>query len=119
MRNELVCEELTYPGVYRGKVADNNDPEGMLRIRAFVPRLLGESPSCWALPCLLVVPSSPPPVGAAVWIMFEGGEVNWPVWLGQWFTPGQVTGQVTSGLIPYSSMPARAVPGGSMPAGGP
>ena len=72
-------------GKYRGLVTDNRDPEMRGRIRASVPVVLGEQASGWSLPCLPFaakgVPHGSgvgffalPPVGAEVWIEFEGGD---------------------------------------------
>ena len=57
------------------------------RLQAFVPRVLGEIPTGWAKPCVPYAgPTSGffsvPPVGAGVWIEFEGGDVSMPIWAG-------------------------------------
>jgi len=74
-------------GKHRGVVVDVDDPNGQGRIRARVPEVLGEVESGWALPAapyagpgagLLAVP----PVDAAVWIEFEAGLVERPIWSG-------------------------------------
>lgn len=39
-----------YYGIYRGKVYDPNDPEGMGRIQLIVPQVLGQSVTDWAYP---------------------------------------------------------------------
>jgi uncharacterized protein involved in type VI secretion and phage assembly len=73
-------------GKYRGKVINNLDPEGRGRIRASVPDLSSE-PLSWAMPChplggdgmgIFAVP----PKGASVWIEFEQGDPDFPVWVG-------------------------------------
>lgn len=80
----------TYPGLYRGIVTLNVDPELRGRLQLMIPDVLAFSPSTWAEPCSpLAGPTGPPmgvymvpPVGAGVWVMFEHGDVNRPVWLG-------------------------------------
>jgi uncharacterized protein involved in type VI secretion and phage assembly len=76
-------------GKYRGVVTSNTDPMMMGRIRAKVPDVLGDTESGWALPCFPVggngmgffaVPSS----GAGVWIEFEQGDPDYPIWSGCW-----------------------------------
>lgn len=77
-----------YFGKYRGFVADNDDPEQIGRLRLTVPAVLGEATSGWALPALpfggladqgfFAVPE----VGAQVWVEFEAGNVNQPIWTG-------------------------------------
>jgi Type VI secretion system/phage-baseplate injector OB domain len=82
-------------GKYRGIVADNLDPTQTGRIKAFVPEVLGEVPSGWALPCqpftgtgagLYAVPQP----GAGVWIEFEAGDASRPLWAGGWWAAGEV-----------------------------
>src|SRR5712692_10467104 len=84
--------ESRYYGKYRGLVIDNSDPQNLGRIRAKVPRLVGETELGWALPAfpygglseqgLFLVPD----VGAGVWIEFEEGHLSYPVWTGTWYS---------------------------------
>ncbi len=80
----------TFYGKYRGVVTDNNDPLMTGRVRARVPDVTGDQESGWALPCapfggngagFFAVPS----VGAGVWIEFEHGDPDYPIWSGCWF----------------------------------
>ena len=76
-----------YYGKYRGLVVNNIDPMQIGRIMAQVPDVLGEIPSSWALPC---VPAAGiqagcfmiPPLGSQVWIEFEQGNPDYPIWTG-------------------------------------
>jgi hypothetical protein len=79
-----------YYGKYRGYVADVADPENQGRIQAVVPRLLGDTLTGWAMPCvpyagpdqgLFTVPD----VGSGVWIEFEQGDLQRPIWSGMWW----------------------------------
>lgn len=79
-----------FPGKYRGRVVDNNDPLRVARITAQVPDVLGDEVSTWAMPCLpftgpqagqYVVPEP----GAGVWIEFEQGDPSYPIWSGCWY----------------------------------
>lgn len=80
----------TYPGLYRATVTINVDPEMRGRLQLLIPDVLSFVPSTWAEPCSpLSGPTGPgmgvymvPPPGAAVWVMFEHGEVDKPVWMG-------------------------------------
>lgn len=86
-----------HKGIYSGVVVDNDDPEGLRRLRVRVPTLLGESATGWVRPCL-----SPgrhfhfgqtwkrlvPAVGEGVWIAFEAGDIDHPLWLGTWLRAG-------------------------------
>jgi uncharacterized protein involved in type VI secretion and phage assembly len=84
-----------YYGKYRGFVTDNNDPEKLGRLRLMVPSVLGEAQTGWALPSLpfggladqgfFVIPE----VDAQVWVEFEAGNVDQPIWTGTfWQTSG-------------------------------
>jgi len=77
-------------GKYRGIVTDIHDPLMMGRIKATVADVLGELVSGWALPCapfggngmgFIALPS----VGAGVWIEFEHGDPDYPIWCGCWW----------------------------------
>lgn len=76
-----------YYGKYRGTVLQNVDPEQLGRIQATVPDVSGLLPSSWAMPCVpfagrqsgvYVVPQ----IGAGVWIEFEQGDADYPIWTG-------------------------------------
>jgi len=81
-------EGLTrYYGKYRGTVLNNVDPEQRGRITAFVPDVLGLTPSSWALPCVPIAGKlqgvfAIPQIGAGVWIEFEQGDPDYPIWTG-------------------------------------
>jgi uncharacterized protein involved in type VI secretion and phage assembly len=80
----------TYFGKYRGVVTNNIDPLQMGRVIAQVPAVLGQSQTTWALPCVplgvsRIGGSSLPKVGATVWIEFEQGNPDFPIWSGCFF----------------------------------
>jgi Type VI secretion system/phage-baseplate injector OB domain len=88
-------ERERFYGKYRGIVADIDDPEGLARLRATVPAVLGDKLSPWALPCAPYAGPdvgfhAVPPVGAAVWIEFEAGDPNLPIWTGGWWARGDI-----------------------------
>lgn len=88
--------EHRFYGKYRGLVVDNDDPEKRGRLRVRVPSLLGaEVVTGWALPCtpyggmpgqgFLFIPE----VEAGVWVEFEQGDLEHPIWVGTfWSKPG-------------------------------
>jgi len=88
-------------GKYRGRVTDNNDPDGLGRLRARVPRLLGDEETGWALPAFAYGGAAEqglfamPDVDAGVWIEFEGGDLSYPVWSGTWYTSGAIPDAAT------------------------
>jgi hypothetical protein len=76
-----------YYGKYRGTVVENVDPEQRGRIIATVSAVQGLVPLTWALPCVPIAGKSQgtfmvPQIGAAVWIEFEQGDPNYPIWVG-------------------------------------
>jgi hypothetical protein len=80
-------------GKYRGKVTDNTDPLMQGRIRANVPAVFGEEDTGWALPAAPYGGSGVgfffvPPVDANVWIEFEGGDPDYPIWTGCFWNAG-------------------------------
>lgn len=66
--------------IYRAIVADSRDPAGKNRLRVMVPALSGQAISDWIWPVVRqgVLPSA----GEQVWILFENGDQDFPVWLG-------------------------------------
>ena len=74
-------------GKYRGVVANNVDPSRLARLQVAVPSVFGPGTTAWAMPC--VPYAGPhlgwfalPPIGANVWVEFEGGDPNLPIWSG-------------------------------------
>jgi uncharacterized protein involved in type VI secretion and phage assembly len=85
-----MTEHERYFGKYRGTVINNVDPEMRGRILAKIPDVSTRIPLGWALPCfplggiqtgIIAVP----PIGAGVWIEFEQGNRDFPVWTGCFF----------------------------------
>jgi hypothetical protein len=72
-------------GIYPAKCVTNVDPEGKSRIKVKVPQVYGTATSNWAFPCMPIVadPSTLiPGLNSTVWVMFIGGDPNFPVWMG-------------------------------------
>ncbi len=66
------------------------DPLMIGRVRAKVPDIMGDEESGWAMPCVPFGGSgmgffAVPKVGAGVWIEFEHGDPDYPVWSGCWW----------------------------------
>ena len=77
-------------GKYRGQVINNLDPEQIGRLLVSVPDAFSES-TRWAMPCVPFAGNQSgffalPPLGANVWVEFERGEVDFPVWSGCFWT---------------------------------
>jgi uncharacterized protein involved in type VI secretion and phage assembly len=85
----------TFFGKYRATVLNNTDPLQIGRIQAAVPDVAGLLPSTWAMPCVPVAALNMgvftvPPVGAGVWIEFERGDPDYPIWVGgYWGSAGE------------------------------
>jgi len=76
-----------YFGKYRGTVVNNVDPMQIGRIQAIVPDVSGVIPTSWAMPCLPGAGINTgfftvPQVGSGVWIEFEQGDPDRPIWVG-------------------------------------
>lgn len=73
---------MQFTGAYRGVVMDTRDPARKNRIRVKIPVITGDSISEWLPPMVsggyVVLPSP----GEQVWILFEAGDINFPLWLG-------------------------------------
>lgn len=76
----------------------NIDPMMMGRVQVSVPAVLGDGKLSWATPCvpyagpgvgLFVVP----PSGANVWVEFEGGDTDYPIWSGCFWGVGEAPAQ--------------------------
>jgi uncharacterized protein involved in type VI secretion and phage assembly len=74
-------------GKFRATVIDNVDPMQMGRLMVQVPDVSGVLPSTWAMPCVPfagVVSGmyAVPAIGSGVWVEFEQGDPDFPVWVG-------------------------------------
>jgi hypothetical protein len=122
-------------GKYRGLVIENIDPEQIGRVLLQVPDVLGEIPSSWAMPCVPVAGIQSgifavPPMGSQVWVEFEQGDPDYPIWTGGFWglvadvpifatappaiPPGQNIVMQTTGqnMIMVSDAPPTPVTGG-------
>lgn len=78
-------------GKFRGFVTDNQDPEKRARVRLSIPSVLNEQESDWALPCMPFGGGSAygffavPEVGAQLWVEFEEGDIDRPIWTGSFW----------------------------------
>jgi uncharacterized protein involved in type VI secretion and phage assembly len=97
-------QQTRYYGKYRGTVVNNVDPMQVGRIQAIVPDVSNLVPTSWAMPCL---PSAGintgvftvPQIGAGVWIEFEHGDPDRPIWVGgYWGSAAEVP--VLAHLVP-------------------
>jgi hypothetical protein len=90
-----MSEKKKFWGKYRGTVFDNIDPEFRGRLIVMVPDVSTLLPTSWALPCAplatlqggtFVVPE----IGDAVWVEFEHGDPDYPIWVGGYWSVATV-----------------------------
>lgn len=79
-----------YYGVYRGTVVNNIDPLQTGRILVTVTDVGGVIPSTWAMPCVPFAGKQSgafmvPQIGSGVFVQFEAGDPDRPVWMGGWW----------------------------------
>jgi uncharacterized protein involved in type VI secretion and phage assembly len=87
-------------GKYRGVVTSQLDPSRLGRLQVKVPSVLG-SAEAWAMPCVPYAGNQLgwfvlPPVGTSIWVEFEGGNVDMPIWSGCFWAPGELPAEATS-----------------------
>ncbi len=87
-----------YYGKYRGKVENNIDPLMLGRIQVSVPAVLGDGRLSWATPCVAFAGRGVglfmlPPKGTNVWVEFEAGDPDYPIWSGCFWGAGEIPAQ--------------------------
>jgi uncharacterized protein involved in type VI secretion and phage assembly len=93
-----------YYGKYRGTVINNIDPMQKGRLQVQVPDVMGLGLSSWAMPCVpLAGPQMGtyfvPIIGSGVWVEFEGGDPDSPIWTGGfWGSAAEVPALALAGL---------------------
>ena len=76
-----------YYGKYRGMVLNNVDPMQQGRLQVQVPDVAGLVPASWAMPCVPIAGLQNgmvalPVIGSGVWVEFEQGNPDSPIWVG-------------------------------------
>jgi uncharacterized protein involved in type VI secretion and phage assembly len=79
-----------YYGKYRGTVLNNVDPMQIGRLLVQVPDVTSLTPSSWAMPCFPISGKQMgaymiPQIGTGVWVEFEQGNPDYPIWSGCWY----------------------------------
>lgn len=74
-------------GKYRGMVLNNVDPMQQGRLQVQVPDVAGVTPVSWAMPCVPIAGlqngmMALPVIGSGVWVEFEQGNPDYPIWTG-------------------------------------
>lgn len=102
---DLHSKPKKFYGKYRGTVVGNDDPNKMGRIQALVPDVADDSLS-WAMPCLPLGGNgmgifAVPPIGAGVWIEFEQGDPDYPIWVGCFWGANELPSPAKSERQPF------------------
>ena len=98
-----MAEGKKFWGKYRATVLNNIDPLQIGRILVTVPDVQGIIPSSWAMPCVPIAGKQMgmyvvPQIGAGVWIEFEQGNPDYPVWVGgYWGSAAEVPALALAG----------------------
>lgn len=92
-------------GKYRGTVVNNVDPEQRGRIQVMVADVSGFALTSWALPALPVGGLqmglfSVPVMGSGVWIEFEQGNIDYPIWTGVYWGSAAEVPALSHLLVP-------------------
>ncbi len=103
-----------YYGVYHGFVVDNKDPENQGRLLVSVPAITGSK----EVPLNRVAyPKFPfagkdygwymiPDIGEAVWVEFENGHIEYPLWTGMWYAKGEKPSEVVDNKVRILKTPS-------------
>ncbi|MBP6900220.1 MAG: baseplate assembly protein [Burkholderiaceae bacterium] len=100
-------ETRRYFGKYRGLVMNNIDPMQQARLQVQVPDVLGLNSLNWAMPCLPFTGRQMgmwclPQIGAGVWVEFEQGDPDFPIWTGGWYGNASEVPVLALGGLPAS-----------------
>jgi uncharacterized protein involved in type VI secretion and phage assembly len=94
-----------YYGKYRGTVLNNVDPLQTGRLLVQVPDVTGLPPSSWAMPCFPATGVQHgmwtlPMIGAGVWVEYEQGDPDKPIWSGCWYGSAAEVPAVALAAVP-------------------
>ena len=86
----METDRKLYLGKFRGTVLNNVDPMQMARLQVMVTDVSGLIPSSWAMPCFPIAGKQMgayfiPQIGAGVWVEFEQGDPDYPIWTGCYY----------------------------------
>jgi len=110
-------ESNRYYGKYRGTVLNNIDPEQRGRIQAIVPDVQGLVPTTYALPCFPIAGKLEgvfmvPQIGAGVWIEFEQGDPDYPIWVGCFWGASPAAPALPHPEVPLAAVVPPPIPPG-------
>lgn len=95
-----------YPGVYRGTVYSVKDPLSQGRLKLRVPQLFADQQTEWAWPLDAAgIVGQAPEVGQGVWVMFEGGDPAYPIWVGTFGLSKYLGAEAYVPVLPIDTYP--------------
>src|SRR4029453_4441580 len=105
-----------YYGKYRGGGVNTIAPEQKGRLLVVVSAPLAVTPTTWAMPSMPVAGIQSgmyvvPTVGSGVWVEFEHGAVNLPIWAGGWWGSAAEVPPLAPAGIPATPNMALQTPG--------
>ena len=82
--------DAKYFGKYRATVVNNVDPMQIGRIQVMASDVSNLIPTTWAMPYFPIAGKQMgayliPQVGAGVWVEFEQGDSDYPIWTGSYY----------------------------------
>lgn len=97
-----------YYGKYRGLVLNSLDPMQIGRLLVQVPDVANLLPMTWAMPCLPFAGKQMgqwalPQIGAGVWVEFEQGNPDFPIWTGCFFGSSAEVPAIALATVPPMS----------------
>jgi len=94
MNDMAAAMEGRFFGKYRGIVRSNQDPINRGRLEVLVPAVMDQEP-IWATPCVPYAGDNMgfytmPEPGTGIWLEFEAGDPNYPIWVGCFWADDQL-----------------------------
>lgn len=94
-----------WSGLYKGVVLSTQDPASLSRVRLQVPQVSGSSATDWVPPAQ--AGGALPSVGSQVWVMYQGGDASYPVYVPPIPAPPSITDM--HGILVSSTVTASYV----------
>lgn len=78
-------------GKYKARVVNVEDPQKRARVKVECPAIYGQGLSPWCEPCVPIAGDMygdmcVPKLGETIWIEFERGDPEYPIWVGGWYS---------------------------------
>jgi uncharacterized protein involved in type VI secretion and phage assembly len=102
--------DKNYYGKFRGTVVNNLDPKQIGRLQVMVPDVSNVALTSWAMPCMPYGGInagifSVPVNGAGVWVEFEQGDPDFPIWVGIfWGSNAELPKLASTALAPIQAI---------------